>query len=251
MAWILGLCGSIVIAGVYRNGIKEPRELKPGILVLIAMGWFFASSLPTLLVSDSITFYGTGLVGLTVCGLVFLPAGARPIQRRFELPVLKRVWPLYTTYLLLLFLWPIPSYLADWRGGWRVFDHGFSVSSILRLIEEFAAFTLLGYMVAESHGRREINRTRAIVKSCAWCGLAASLLQVLLGFHPRHFASLTVGLLMFTGSAFGVLIYRRQLSMIRRVLRNRSSSALAESPHIPAGESNYAFAPATTGVQRS
>jgi hypothetical protein len=143
---------------------------------------------------------------------------------------------------LLLFLWPIPSHLADWHGEWRLFGYGFSLSSLLRLIEEFAAFTLLGYMVAESHGRREINQTRSIVKSCAWCGLAAALLQVMLGFHPRHFASLPVGLLMFTGSAFGALIYCRQLSMIRRVLRNTSSASLAESPYIPADESNYAFA---------
>ncbi|HYR85445.1 MAG TPA: VanZ family protein [Terriglobia bacterium] len=228
LAWILGLCGSVVIAGVYRYGIKERRILKLWGLGVVAVCWFLASSLPAFIVSASIPLYGSGLVGVAVCGLVVLPIFKSSAQRRFEIPVLKRVWPLYAAYLLMLLLWPIPSHFTDWRGAWGFAElkDDPSIISMLRLIEDFAAFTLLGYMVAESHGRREISQTTSIIWSCSWCGLAAGLLQLGRGFHPGHVASFGASLLMFTGSAFGASIYWRQLVSIQRIL----SRAQHETP---------------------
>src|SRR5262249_51445401 len=85
-------------------------------------------------------------------------------------------------------------------------------------MEEVAAFTLLGYMVAESHGRRAVSQGRAIARAGLWCGLAVTVLETARGFHPAHIASFFAGLLSLAGSLYGTQIYRRQLASIQRLL---------------------------------
>ena len=113
-----------------------------------------------------------------------------------------------SAYLILLSLSPLPSRYQNWSGVWGFYNLGeqFFVP-VWWLTEYFAAFTLLGYIVAESHGRRNITQGRSILWSCFWCGLAAALLEVCRGFHPRYAASFLQGLFAFTGSLYGSLIY--------------------------------------------
>lgn len=222
LSWVLGICGSVVIGGVYRYGIIQPRILKLKALLLVSACWFAASSLPAFALSASAPLYGSAIVAVAVSCLVRLPLFRGSDRRRFEIPVLKRVWPLYGAYLVALSLWPLPARLSGWRGAWGFADLADdpSITAILRLIEAFAAFTLLGYMVAESYGRREASQGVSILWSCFWCGFAAAFLEVCRGFHPHYTASFNVGLLMFLGGAFGASIYWRQLSSIQRLLRN-------------------------------
>ena len=145
--------------------MKQTGMLSALVLALVAAGWFLASNIPAFLVSPSIPLYGCLFVILAVCVLLVLPSLAESDQRRFEIPVLKQVFPLYVTYLLLLFLWPIPARYVAWRGSLELLELADEpgVVPILRFIEHFAAFTLLGYMTAESTGRREVSQTRSLV----------------------------------------------------------------------------------------
>lgn len=223
LSWFLGLCGSVVLAGVYRYGMKLAGTLPALVLALVAASWFLASNIPAFLVSPFIPVYGCLFVILAVCALLILPSLAESDQRRFEIPVLKQVFPLYVTYLLLLFMWPIPARYGAWRGSLELLELADQpgVVPILRLIEHFAAFTLLGYMTAESTGRREVSQTRSLWWSCFWCGLAAATLEVGRGFHPYHIASLAQGLLTLTGGVYGAVIYWLQLASIQRLLGRR------------------------------
>jgi len=81
-------------------------------------------------------------------------------------------------------------------------------------------FALLGYMTAESTGRREVSQNVRWWWSCSWCGLAAATLEVGRGFHPYHIASLAQGLLTLTGG--GAIIYWLQLASIQRLLRRHA-----------------------------
>ena len=174
-------------------------------VALSATGWFLIGSLPRVSESPTLVVFGSALVAVATRALVMFPWLRTNDQRRFEIPVLKRVWPIYSAYLILLSLSPLPSRYQNWSGVWDFYHLGeqFFVP-VWWLAEYFAAFTLLGYIVAESHGRRNITQGRSILWSCFWCGLAAALLEVCRGFHPRYAASFLQGLFAFTGSLYGL-----------------------------------------------
>lgn len=224
LSWLLGLCGSLVLAGVYRYGMKQTGTIPALVLVLVALGWFFTSNLPVLFVSPPILLYGCLFVVLAVWIQLAIPGLAQSDQRRFEIPILKQIFPIYVAYLLFLFMWPIPTGYVAWRGSLEFLELGDQpgVVPVLRLIERFASFTLLGYMSAESTGRREISQSRSVRWSCCWCGLAATVLEVSRGFHPHHIASLAQGLLTLTGGIYGATLYWLQLASIRRLLGRQS-----------------------------
>jgi hypothetical protein len=229
LTWILGLSGVVVIAGVYRCGMKQPSPVHPGVLALAAGGWFAAASLPTFLTLGAMPLVACAVVALATIVLVRLPVFGQAPERRFEIRVLKRVWPVYASYLLLVLLWPVPDHLTTWRGGLgslELADES-SIARLLQLIEQFSAFTLLGYMVAESH-RRKTTQPQSIARTCAWCGMAALVLEVLRGFHPNHVASASQGVLLLTGSACGAWIYWRQLLRVRQLHRQSSFRPLEE-----------------------
>jgi glycopeptide antibiotics resistance protein len=231
LTWVLGVSGSVVIAGVYRYGLKQPKILTPTTVGCVAAGWFFAASLPTFLNLGSWPLLGCAVVGLAVWFLVAAPVFGKSNQRRFEHRVLKRVFPVYAVYLLLLLVWPIPASLAEWRGYWGMAElpDDPPIVAALQLLEFFTAFTLLGYMVAESHGRRYLSQARSMVWTCCWCGLAAIVLQVGRGFHPTHSASVAGGGLMLIASFYGAWIYWRQLSWIRRYLEEQGRQPISQT----------------------
>ena len=218
LTWVLGLSGAVVISGVYRFGLRQPTIVTPRMLALVIAGWFLVASLPTFPNLGALSlFSGCAVVALASRALLRLPVFGRTAERRFESRVLKRVWAVYAVYLLLLFTWPWPQRLARWRGalGFAEVADDPAIISILQMLEHFGAFTLLGYMVAEAHGRREIAQSQSILWTCFWCGMAALGVEVLRGFHPSHVASGAQGTLLWIGSGSGAWIYWRQLSRLR------------------------------------
>jgi VanZ family protein len=237
LTWILGACGCVVIAGVYRYGLK-PKTLKLKMLGIVAAGWFLAGSSPTFLNLGLMPLVGCVLFATLVCVLAVLPVYGRSTERRFELRVLSRVLPVYAIYLVLAFLWPIPSAWSHWRGGLGFLELSDDppITAVLQLLEHFTAFTLLGYMVAESHGRREISQRRSMIRTCLWCGASGILLQVVRGFHPVYVSSVAAGGLMLIGSGCGAWIYWRQLSKIQALLRLRDENGAIEPQNVVPAE---------------
>ena len=235
LTWILGLSGAVVISGVYRFGLRQPAIVTPRIVALVVAGWFLVASLPTVLNLGGMSLLlGCAVTALASRALLRLPVFGEAPERRFELRVLKRVWAVYAVYLLLLFAWPWPQRLATWRGalGFAEVADDPAIISILQILEHFCAFTLLGYMVAESHGRREISQSQSIVRTCFWCGAAALTVEVLRGFHPSHVASGAQGALLLIGSVYGAWIYWRQLSRlhVRHAQSTPSRVGLHDTP---------------------
>ncbi|MSO24197.1 MAG: hypothetical protein EXQ58_13345 [Acidobacteria bacterium] len=225
---LLGLCGSLIIAAVYLTRLESSGDSRLNLLALSAAGWFLIGSLPRFLESPEIVIYGSGLVAVATRILAMFPWFGEHRQQRFEIPVLKRVWPVYAAYLILLSLSPLPPEYGKWSGVWGLYDlssERFTIP-VWWLMEYFAAFTLLGYIVAESHGRRNITQHTSILWSCLWCGLAAALPEICRGFHPRYAASFLQGLFAFTGSVYGSVICRLQLSGIQRLLGRRPARGL-------------------------
>jgi glycopeptide antibiotics resistance protein len=230
LAMLLGLCGCLILSAVYLHLLESSGAARSRWVALSATGWFLIGSLPRFSESPALVVFGSGLVALATRALVAFPWLREGDQRRFEIPVLKRVWPIYVAYLMLLSLSPLPSRYKNWSGVWGFHNLGeqFSVS-VWWLTEYFAAFTLLGYIVAESYGRRNITQGRSILWSCFWCGVAAALLEVCRGFHPRYAASFLQGLFAFTGSLYGSLIYWLQLHAIQRMVGHQAAHGMGSS----------------------
>jgi hypothetical protein len=85
-----------------------------------------------------------------------------------------------------------------------------------------AAFTLLGYMLAELRGRRDelLHQTLQWLLICSILG--AGGIELVRGFHPRHVASLAHGIVLTSAALYGGVIYRLQLATVQRLLAHET-----------------------------
>ena len=104
---LLGLAGAIVLAAVWRHRLAERGVLSPPRLAWLAAGWYVVGAAPGLIRRPLLVLGGAGLVAV----VAWLEAArATPLvpERRFELPTLRRVWPLLVGYLIVSAFWPLP-----------------------------------------------------------------------------------------------------------------------------------------------
>ena len=219
---LLGLAGAIVLAAVWRHRLAERGVLSPPRLAGLAAGWYVVGAAPGLIRRPLLVVGGAVLVALVAWLEAARPTPLAP-ERRFELPTLRRVWPVLVGYLILSALWPMPWAPGSWHGSWGLADLADmpDVVSMLRALEYLGAFTLLGYTVAESRGRREEPTRHRLARLAIACFIATAALELLRGFHPQHGASVLV--LLFTGAVglYGGLLYRMQLRVVREVAGTR------------------------------
>jgi VanZ family protein len=221
---VLGLAGGVVITAIWRHHLRQVAVRTPAGLAVLTGVWYAVGALPGLAQQPGQLMGGAGVIAL----LVWLQA-RRPLpatsERRYELPTLLRLWPLLGGYLLLSALWPVPWTAAPWHGGWELADLRDipGLVPLLRRLEYLAAFTLLGYSIAEARGRRADRSVALALRVAVPCLAAAVLLEGLRGFHPAHRASGLALLLAGAAGLYGGLIYRRQLAVVRALLAPRTA----------------------------
>jgi hypothetical protein len=219
LALLPGLAGGLVLAAVWRHRLAARGLLDPWRLGAVAAGWYLAGAAPGLVRRPGLVLAGAALVGLVTrleAGRVVAPGP----ERRFELPTLRRVWPVLGVYLLASALWPLPWTPRAWHGGLALLALAESpgIVPLLRALEYLAAFTLLGYTVAEARGRRREPAGRLAAWVAGACLAAAAVFEGLRGFHPEHGASALAVLLAAAAGLYGGVIYRAQLGVVRRLV---------------------------------
>lgn len=216
LLFFLALLGVGVLLWIYKSRFRPAQGLSPNKLSLFAMGWFFTAAIPAMFnFPRQILAFGI-LIGL----LVQIPARrarkAKPAERRFELPALKLLLPLYAVYLLLLAVWPTTLPIERWQFNINFEQLAFNekIVFIFRFAENIAAFTLLGYMVAEMRGRKN----EAAEKTLGWTFFisiaAAIFIQVLKTYPALNRISILPIIIITAASLYGAVIYRLQLSAI-------------------------------------
>jgi glycopeptide antibiotics resistance protein len=145
-------------------------------------------------------------------------------NRRFELPTLRRVLPVYTVYLVLSALWPLDDADGRWRATFALSlaEVELTQQAVFRALEQVAAFTLVGYMGAEYHGRDPRAGVPTLARIIAWSVMASALLQVARGFQPAAGASLALFLLTQVAAAFGHLLYVLQRDHVQALVQRRT-----------------------------
>ena len=139
-------------------------------------------------------------------------------ERRFELPTLKRLLPVYLVYLLLLSVWPSTSPLGQWHlnADFMSLDQAQRILFISRLVEVIAAFTLLGYLFAEMSGRRNETDLTSL-KRVSLRLLAVTIFISILRNRLSQPLYIFMEAVVFTAAAiYGAIIYRLQLAVVKR-----------------------------------
>ncbi|MCP4216091.1 MAG: VanZ family protein [bacterium] len=210
------LFGSYLLVSIYYHRFYGKGVISLNKFALLVSGWFFISTVPALMRFPLfITIAGIS-VGLVAWIRVKIPFTITQDSRRYELPTLKRVLPIFLAYLLILFMWPTTLDLGTLQeiyltgGKTKVF-------LIFCFLERFAAYTLLGYIIAEMRGRRDerIRITLAMVLVTALCSVA--LHSVLRGYGFSGFATLLEWFFMVGAALYGAIVYRLQLTAIRKL----------------------------------
>lgn len=233
LSLLLGLMGAIVFGAVYRNRFAPAANVSVAQLSVLAAAWYLIGAVPGL-VEHPLLALGSGLL---VAGATSIWSGrwAREHQRadrRFEGETLTRIAPVLGLYLVCLAGWPPWAPLAAWHGAWGLQGLWGSAdpTAILRALEQLAAFTVVGYAVAEYRGRRELrfSQSAALVAVCALGGSA--VVEVVAALHPGAGASAMRGLLSIGVAVYGGGIYHLQRVHIRSLIGPNRASRPAETP---------------------
>lgn len=140
--------------------------------------------------------------------------------RRFELPTLRLLLPVFAVYLTLSALWPIADLSAEWQGSWTLILPAVPLSEavVYRALEQVAAFTLVGYMSAEFHGRDADTLSRNGLRVTAWALPVSLMLQAARGFRADSGASLSLLLLTQAAAIFGAWLYVLQRAHVQALV---------------------------------
>jgi hypothetical protein len=230
LAVLVGLCGGIIVAGLWQHRLRPAGVLSANMLALVVGLWFLVGTAPGLAKRPVFLLYSGLSLALVTRLLVAVPWFLGSQARRFELPTLRRIWPLYATYVCLVALWPWPWNAHDWRMsfGFAGVADSPGIVPTLRLIEYVAAFTILGYMVAEFRGRSD-DTFRTIVRWLVLCAISVGgLLEIVRGWHPAHGASMAHLLVATAAVLYGGVLYQFQLASIQTLLGHTATAPGAD-----------------------
>jgi glycopeptide antibiotics resistance protein len=213
----LGLMGGLVQVAIYIHRFKNGNGLTPNRLSLFAFSWFIVAALPALFSYPVPVIIFGALIAVVVQISARVGKKRQRREKRFELPTLKKILPLYSAYLLLMTVWPTTMPFHDWQFSFDLEGQTLNerIVFIFRFIEGIAAFTLLGYIFAEMRGRRN----ESIDKTLGWTLFitagAAVAVQILRGIPGIYTLNLVEIFLLTAAGLYGAVIYRLQLSAIR------------------------------------
>ncbi|MGZ9234210.1 MAG: VanZ family protein [Anaerolineales bacterium] len=219
--WILTLllsfCGAIIFSDLFRHWWKVVNLQVMGYSSLAVGSWILIGISPTLLRPSPILIPAVGAL-LFAALLTILPRSFQ--DRRFERNTLKRILPFFVLYLFLMALGfpfgPFDTWHAMFGFTDRITDT--SLQSLYPRLEHLAAFTVLGYLIAEWRGRLELPLSRDLPR---WFLIALGLaltLEFLSGFQSGGGASVVRLILAVAGALFGGTIYYLSRAHIRFLL---------------------------------
>lgn len=205
--WLLvpiAVAGALAIAAVATVGrTDQPSRVLP---VLMSGAWMSVAAVPALRVAPRLAAIGivTAVVVAILGGPLWRAALRR--ERRLEPQVVRALLPLLAVLLVGV---SRHAGSVDVTGGGEA-----ARESLLRVIAQAAAFTLLGYLVAESRGRR-LEPLRRLV---AWPVVAAVVAVVLLEFAVAPWHSVVRVGAALVATALGAALYDAQRAHILTLL---------------------------------
>ena len=217
-ALLLGVFGANLLGGMQRHYFGPARASDARRTAAFAGLWFVAGAFPSVPSRP----LGLALSVVAVAAVAWWlgrrnPVPATASNRRFEMPLLQSSAPVFAAYLALITLAPLADGIAQWTMAAGFPDATSDQVEILRLLEVVAAFTLVGYMVAELGGRLALRYGAALARLLRWSVGLACVVEGVRGYHT-HGASLARGSLLVAAALYGGWLYYLQRAHVVQLL---------------------------------
>lgn len=233
LSLLIAVFGASILGGLQRHHFGPDRGVLGRKTAALAALWYWGGTFPIIARFPAVLLGG----GLLVWALAYHRGTYAPHkvvrERRYEVQVLMAAVPAYAVYLVLLGAGP----LLDGVGPWQV-GVGFpGVASewtkleILRMLEMVAAFTLLGYLIAEYRGRSLHRFVDAAPRLAGWLAAGCLTIEGLRGFHLGHGASMSRAVVLLSAGLYGGWLYYLQRRHVLTLLRaNDQAGVLDPAP---------------------
>jgi hypothetical protein len=214
-----GLCGTGALCSIAIHRFRDTGALSFAKLSFWVMSWFIIATVPVLINFPIQIGIITICLGVAAAIITAIPKKEGNDEQRFEMPTLKRILPLFGLYLLLLGIWPTTWPVDDWQLNIHFQELAFNdrIAFTFRFIEFIAAFTLLGYIIAEMRGRKSESAGRTL----AWIFLAVLIssivIEIMRGYPPLPGSHILEIVFITAAGLYGGVIYRLQLFSIQRL----------------------------------
>ncbi len=228
LALLLGVFGGGLLGGMQRHHFGPIRGFDARATAGGAAIWFLAGGFPSLPSRPGVLLGGAVIVGAAAWWHGTRPFTLTASNRRFEVPLLMSAAPAYGAYLALLTLLPLVEGVAAWRMGlgFPGIASEWTKIEILRFLELVAAFTLLGYMIAEYRGRVVQRYSEAIPRLLGWGVTVTVLGEGVRGLHAGHGASAARGVLLLAATLYGGWLYYLQRRHVLQLLAEEPPTSL-------------------------
>jgi len=214
------LFGATIIAFVHRYRLGRPGRIRPHHAATGAALGMLAAIAPAAPRQPVVVLLLVVTVGLFVMIVSRIPAGDLDGDRRFERRALRAALPFFVCYLVAL-PWLSRVHAAGASPAAMIVDR----LEILRLLELLAAFTVLGWVIAEWRGRLDLPATAALppvmIRTLPIAGLAMGL-RFMGG--PATVLIAALGAAMIAAS-WGAGLYYLQRAHVRALIDTTSSFA--------------------------
>jgi hypothetical protein len=221
----LTLLGARLMSAVQEHHFGPGRVFRERSIAVVAAGWATLGVFPVILRQPVI---GGGIVALVALATAFESAipwvrGAQ--ERRFEPAVLRSAVPYIAAYFAVVIFLPLSQGMSDWHLAVRSAPSLNPALDIIRALEPVAALAMLGYVLAEARGRREMAFSATATRIALECSLVALMIEASRGFQAVGGANVLEFCLMVAASLLGAGIYHHQRQRIRFILIHEDASA--------------------------
>jgi hypothetical protein len=232
---LIVMFGSGIIGSIFTAYLAPARQLARGWLLVAVSAWTMVALLPGAIRDRELLLAGLA-IAIGVAWLRSIATGRdqqRETVSRFELPTLRLLLPCFAAYLAMASLWPLDAAEPMWYAMWPLLRSvDATTREIFAALEHVASFTLVGYIIAEFHGR-DLERYRDIAgRVVLWGGGLSVLLEVARGFHPQYGASAMMLVLTVGAAMFGGRLYQLQRDHVRALVTRRTRSPLPSTESV-------------------
>lgn len=220
--------GGAILGAVHGAYLDHTGRVSRPILLAAVATWFVVAAMPGASGRTDVLAAGATLaVGAAWLRSVWTARARRAHgAQRVEIPTLRLVLPLFAVYLTLSALWPLDSVDGIWRGAWVLAPARSDLSRrmLMQALEYLAAFTLVGYITAELHGRANARYRLAARRVTTSAGVLVLLLETARGWNTTVGASVSLGALALGAALFGGWLYHLQREHVRTLLSRPHTS---------------------------